>query len=303
VTSARAPGRPIETALLGPVSLDRYKAEGLDLPGGGALNVAWHWSRAGLPFRLLTRIGDDRPDLFLGFLDRHGIGYAADSIVGAGPSASIDITTREDRQPWMDNFAPGVWADFRLTASEEAWLSGAGRLHAVLVDPVVREVHRLGDSGRLSGLESSGDFLDFRHYDGSRFRETMGRLDVGFVGWPGGPGDAAVSEIRRVAFDLGRLVVVTMGSRGVLALDGASGRESWSPVEAVPVAGTTVGCGDAFIAAFLASRRGGAGLAESIGAGKAAGARATAWLRPLPDEAYGGVGAYGDVRAHGAHGA
>ena len=32
-----------ETLLLGAVSLDRYLPDGPVLPGGGALNIAWHW--------------------------------------------------------------------------------------------------------------------------------------------------------------------------------------------------------------------------------------------------------------------
>jgi pfkB family carbohydrate kinase. len=48
-----------------------------------------------------------------------------------------------------------------------------------------------------------------------------------------------------------------------------------------------VGCGDAFIAAFLATLWHGADLIEAVEAGKMAGAAATAWRRPLPDGAYG----------------
>ena len=40
-----------ETLLLGALSLDRYLPDGPVLPGGGALNVAWHWRSLGLPFR------------------------------------------------------------------------------------------------------------------------------------------------------------------------------------------------------------------------------------------------------------
>ena len=56
--------------LLGPASLDRWLDEDRILPGGGALNMAYHWSRLGQPFTLLTRIGDDHPDLFLNFMHR-----------------------------------------------------------------------------------------------------------------------------------------------------------------------------------------------------------------------------------------
>ena len=59
------------------------------------------------------------------------------------------------------------------------------------------------------------------------------------------------------------------------------------PVQRVPVEGTTVGCGDTFIAAFLAEWWASADVDAAVEAGKAAGAAATKWMRPLPDEAYG----------------
>jgi len=284
--AARPDGDGRDTILLGPSCLDRYIDEGLVLPGGGALNMAHHWSSMGFPFRLITRTGDDSPGLFMEFLDRHGIRYSAESIVAAGPSSSIDIVMRDDRQPWMDNFIEGVWSGFRLDEAEEGALSGAGRLHAVLVDPVVREVERLGAAGRLDHVSASGDFLDFRHYTVERFAGTMRYLDIGFVGWPGDPGHPTLAGIRDAAFGLGRLVLVTLGSRGIRVFDGAAGEESFVPVAAVPVTGTTVGCGDAFIAAFLAARWSGVDMAEAIGRAKALGAAATAWHRPLPESAY-----------------
>ena len=62
---------PAPQLLLGPASLDIYPGRGLVLPGGGALNMAWHLGQAGRPWRLLTRVGDDQPGVFTSFLDRH----------------------------------------------------------------------------------------------------------------------------------------------------------------------------------------------------------------------------------------
>jgi sugar/nucleoside kinase (ribokinase family) len=287
---------PDENLLLGPASLDIHleprpddrRVEIAVHPGGGALNMAYHWSVLGLPFTFLTRIGDDRPDVFLDFLHRHGIAHLDASIVTAGASASIDIVTQADRQPWMDNFVEGVWTGFSLTAEEGAAIAGARRLHAVLVDAVVEELHRCGAAGALDHLAVSADFLSFRHYDLDRFAVTMRHVGLGFVGWPGEPDDPTVRGIAAVAADLHRLVVVTLGSRGVLLLDGRGPDliERRVPVQAVDVVGTTVGCGDAFIAAFLAVWWGEGDLDAAVAAGAAAGAAATAWMLPLPDVAY-----------------
>ena len=274
--------------LLGAASLDIYLGRDLVLPGGGVLNMAWHLRHEPDPWHLLTRVGDDRPEVFLDFLARHGIAHSPGSIVGRGPSASIDIAIQPDLQPYMDNFVERVWATYRTTPDEEALIAGARRIHLVLVDGAIRELDRLHAAGLTGGHEVTADFLGFRHYTVERFAGTMEAVDIGFVGWPGALDDPAVTGLRNVAHDLGRLVVVTLGSRGVQVFDGRPGGEDrFAPVLPVTVLGTTVGCGDAFVAAFLATWRRSPDVIAAVEAGKVAGAAATAWRRPLPDEAYG----------------
>ncbi len=275
------------TLLFGPLSVDRYVDEGIDLPGGGVLNMAYHWAQGEVPFRLLSRIGDDQVELFRSFLDRHGIATLP-SLVAPGVSSSIDIVMRDDRQPWMDHFVEGVWADVRWTDDDRLELRQAERVHAVLVDAVAQAIDELGADGVLDAPLVSGDFLSFRHYSVERFAQTMQWLDLGFIGWPGAPDHPTIGGVRDVAFDQGTLVVVTMGADGVLLLDGRpeQRRERFVPVQAVAVDGTTVGCGDAFIAAFLATWWQSDDLDAAVQAGMAAGAAATRWMRPLPDAAF-----------------
>jgi sugar/nucleoside kinase (ribokinase family) len=272
--------------LLGPLSLDHYLDEGITLPGGGVLNMAHHWAHAGLPFQLLSRIGDDQPGLFLDFLDLHGIARTP-TIVGPGRSASIDIVMRADRQPWMDNFVDGVWGELQLADAEVALIASADRLHAVLVEPVVQALLALDAQGALARPVASADFLSFRRWDVDRFARVMAFLDIGFIGWPGAVDDPLLDDLRDVTFDLGKLLVVTMGDREVLVADGRRGPiERRIPVDAVAVQGTTVGCGDAFISAFLARRWADDDIVAAVEAGKVAGAEATTWVRPLPESAY-----------------
>lgn len=280
-----------DTLLVGALSLDRYQPDGPVLPGGGALNVAWHWRRLGLPFRLITRIGDGEADLFLDMLGRHGIDADPASIVAHGPSASIDVEFLPDRQPWMDHYVEGVCADLRFTPDEERLLAGARRLHAILVEGVIAELDRLGRAGRLDHVEVVADFLGFRHYTLERFAATIRLVDLAIVGWPGDPTDPTVDGLRRVAQEHGKRLVVTFGSRGVLIVDGVAGIERSVAVTPVPVVGTTVGCGDAFIAYLLEAWWRTGDLEAAVERGKVGGAMPTAWVRPLPDEAYGPLSA------------
>lgn len=280
-------GPATSTLLLGTISLDRYLATGEVLPGGGVLNMAWHWQRLGRPFRLLTRVGvaDGRP--IQDFLARHHMRAAVpDDVVAPGGSSSIDIEIQPDRQPWMDNFVGGVWDDYRLTARELVALDEAERLHVVLVEGAIAELERLG-SARVGDKDVSADFLGFRHYTVERLAGTMAVVDLGFIGWPGAEDAQELAGMRKVAFDLGKSIVVTLGARAVLVFDGTRGTERRYPVTPVAVAGTTLGCGDAFIAWYLDEYWQSGDHEAAVAQGMIGGAMATRWERPLPDAAYG----------------
>jgi sugar/nucleoside kinase (ribokinase family) len=277
--------------LLGTISLDHYLATGEVLPGGGVLNMAWHWRQLGRPFTLLTRVGAADGGVIERLLSRHAMAVASpQELATPGASSAIDIEILPDRQPYMDNFVSGVWEDYRLTLRERDSLRGAKRLHAILVEGAIAELARLAADGALAGLDVSADFLGFRHYTVERLAETMRHVDLGFIGWPGAEDAPEVAGMREVAFDLARVLVVTMGARSVHVFDGRPGtgreREQRYPVAAVEVAGTTLGCGDAFIAWFLDDLWRSRDIAAAVRRGMIGGARATTWPRPLPDDAY-----------------
>jgi sugar/nucleoside kinase (ribokinase family) len=78
-----------------------------------------------------------------------------------------------------------------------------------------------------------------------------------------------------------------MGARAVHVFNGRAGATDLRfPVRAVEVAGTTLGCGDAFIAWYLDQLWRNGDHAAAVARGMMGGAAATAWPRPLPDDAY-----------------
>jgi sugar/nucleoside kinase (ribokinase family) len=278
----------VSSVLFGTVSRDQYLESGRTLPGGGVLNMAYHWAAAGKEFLLQTRIGSSDQDLFVEFLQRNGIPHLPASLVAPGESSSIDIRIGADRQPQMGNYIEGVWEVVHCTPEELASLATATHWHTVLVEGAIDELVRLSSSGHLEHVMVSADFLGFRHYTPERFRETLAHIDLAFIGWPGAREDASLAEVRRFVLDAQKVAVVTLGAQGVLVLDGENQLETFYPTVAVPVVGSTIGCGDAFIASFLMAHQAGASLGESVAAGQAAGAAATAWNLPLPDKAYEG---------------
>lgn len=283
-----APDPAGEALLLGTISLDHYLASGDVLPGGGILNMAWHWRhRLARPFRVLTRVGDVDGRPIETFIARHQIELVSPTELAApGRSSSIDIQIQADRQPWMDNFVAGVWGDYRLTPRERDGLAAAKRLHVVLVEGAIAELERLARARALDGIEVSADFLGFRHYTVERLAQTMDHVDLGFVGWPGAEDADEVEGMRAIARDVGKTLVVTMGSRAVWVFDGGTGSEQRYEVTPVEVKGTTLGCGDAYIAWHLDALWRGGSHDDGVQQGMIGGAMATAWERPLPDDAY-----------------
>ena len=276
----------MNSILFGTVSRDQYLQSGRTLPGGGVLNMAYHWAAAGKEFLLQTRIGSSDQDLFVEFLQRNRIPHLPASLVAPGESSSIDVRIGADRQPQMDNYIDGVWKVVHCTAEELAALATATHWHTVLVEGAIAELERLSVSRHLGHVMVSADFLGFRHYTPERLRDTLAHIDLAFIGWPGARDDASLAEVRRFVLDAQKVAVVTLGAQGVLVVDGGSQSETFYPTVAVPVAGSTIGCGDAFIAAFLMAHQAGASLSDSVAAGQSAGAAATAWSLPLPDAAY-----------------
>ena len=275
--------------LVGPASIDRYIDEGIELPGGGALNMAYHWRSAGHPVTLLSRVARGRSAAFDHFVTKHGIAVT-ESWHAAGDPCSIDIRIADDRQPAMDRFVEGVLGEFRLASDEVDAIVNPTPTHFVLVDVVDDALHAIagGRPTEASTARWTGDFLSFRHMTGERFSATMAYLELGIVGWPGNPDDKEIMDLAARAADLGRTLIVTFGSKGVLTVDsrGADRIDRWFDVEARPVTGTTIGCGDAFAAAALSSWFRSGDLSAAVDAGRKLGGDATEWVRPLPDNAY-----------------
>ncbi len=207
-----------------------------------------------------------------------------------GSSASIQIALQASGEALITNFSPGVGDTFRLQPSEEALLTQADNLHLVLVGNIVTELLRLGVSEKLNKPVVSADFLAFQDFTVERFAKLLPYIDIAFIGWKGDLTDATIQSIRAIAMTHRALVVITLGERGIQVFDSLTGpafSEQFFSVEKVAVIGNTNGCGDAFIAYFLAAYWQNHNLAEAIAQGEIGGARATAWNFALPASAYG----------------
>ena len=252
--------------------------------------MAWHWRQLGVPFRLLTRSGPTTPR----------VPRRSSTGTGSRPRPRDRrrraVRDHRHRHP-ARRPAPhgplrrGRLGDYRLDAATRspAW-PGRVRLHVVLVEGAIARARAPGAAGVLRATwRSSVDVLGFRHYTstGSRHaadgRPRLRRL----AGRPGRP-DGRRSA--RVARDLGRAAGRDVRGRGRARRSTAIGRAGTASSRSCRCrsAARRVGCGDAFIAVVAGRprRRPGGDLVAAVERGKVGGAAATAWPRPLPDDAY-----------------
>lgn len=280
----------MKNVLLGVVCLDIYTHTGQIHPGCGIFHNAYHLQQLGVDPLLITRIGQTRSEIFLEFFRRNRISILPDNIITAGEPATIEIALQESGEAVMANFRPGVWQNFRLTPTEAQILAQAVNVHTVLVGEVIPEFIRIASDSILSKALVSADFLDFGYFSPDHLARLLNCLDIAFIGWKGELADPTIAAIEQMVKAQPALVVVTLGSRGVQIFDSLTAAQyqaRFFEVEKIPVRQNTNGCGDAFIAYFLAEYWRSRNLEQAVGQGKIGGAKATQWQFALPDSAYG----------------
>ena len=275
----------MSNVLWGVVCLDHYTATGQLLPGCGILHNAYHLKQLGASPQLVTRLGSDDSAVLERFLIDHHIAVHPDHLLTPGPCARIEVSVDASGAARVYDFEPGVWADYRLTPAQEACLAAAQHLHVVLTAPVLGEFRRLCVQGSLDCPLVSADFLALYDFDVTSFAETVGCVDVAFVGWQGALDDPVLQELVRATQVVGVLGIFTLGERGILVCEPACAPRL-ERVDVVAVTGSTNGCGDAFISYFLAEYWRSRDLEHALERGKYGGALATTWQHALPEAAY-----------------
>lgn len=278
----------MSNVLWGVVCLDHYIASDELFPGCGILHNAYHLQQLGAAPRLLTRLGADDAATVTHFLTTHQIAVATGDLLAPGVCARIEIAVDATGVARVYDFTPGVWAEYRLSVVEEQTLTAARHIHIVLTAPVIPEFMRLGAQGSFAGALVSVDFLALYDFDEGSFAAALRYVDIAFVGWQGAVDAPALQRLAAAATATGTLAIFTLGERGVLVCE-PDATPRLEPVQAIPVTGSTNGCGDAFISHFLAEYWCSHDLARAIEQGKFGGALATAWRYALPDAAYRGA--------------
>lgn len=279
-----------QNILLGVACLDIYTRTGQVRPGCGIVHNAFHLQQLGCRPLLVTRVGQADSQPLLNFFQANQISVLPELVMAGGDSASIEIDVQSSGEAIISNFKLGVWESFRLRPAEEKLLNQATNLHLVLARGVIPEFRRVSENGLLRNVHVSADFLAFADFSLDSFAALLPYVNLAFIGWKGDPADPTITALAQLAQAHQVLIVITYGDRGIQAFDARrvdQFQRRFFNVEKVEVRGNTNGCGDAFIAYFLAEYWRSHDLEKAIAQGKIGGALATQWRFALPDEAYG----------------
>ena len=220
--------------------------------GGNALNVAVALARRGLPAAYVGEVGDDENGRRV-LESAAGVGVGMDRVrVIAGATWMAYIVVGQGGVARVDHEEPGACGPYAPTAQDIEFLAGFDHVHmANLSDPasVIDALHERGVS---------------TSYDYGK-AASWGTASLPRVVFASSDGDDAHGRSVKAARDAcargAGLVVVTLGAFGSVAVD--RHRVHAQPPQAItPV--DTLGAGDSYIAAFLASHLAGASLETAM---------------------------------------
>lgn len=250
---------------VGDCGVDRYVNLGSDRPGGITLNFAVNAKRlfpASDQVGVVTALGTDpEARLVRRALDAFALDSCISTIEGATSIQFIDRQASGEKI--FVHYEEGVLGEYRLGAREREVIAASDVLMAVVYSQVEGFFHSVMESPS-PGLRAV-DFGDLAEVTGGVgiVERYLDRFHVGFFGLT--PADAGViDDLERLARRRDRLLVVTLGADGSLAL----GRER-TTCAAVPVQRVvdTTGAGDAFAAGFLREYCESPGISKSLAAG------------------------------------
>lgn len=221
--------------------VDRYTDQGVECPGGNAVNVAVHAGRVGADAAYLGRLGDDaRGALVMQALREEGVDTSFVEVV-PGPNAYATIGHRHGDRVFLDSNR-GV-AEFEFDNAHFATMTRFDAVHTAYTGTLLPHVARIAAVSRVSY-----DFADRHAPYGDAVRAAAPHLYL--ASFSGSHlGAAEIEQHVRALRELGaRHVLFTRGADGaILGTPDGLHRVDATPVEVTD----TLGAGDAFIAVTL----------------------------------------------------
>jgi sugar/nucleoside kinase (ribokinase family) len=231
-------------------------------PGGTTANVACAAARLGLRVAAHGRVGGDAHGALLReSFEAFGVGTLSLQTEAGSPSASALAMVSPSGEKSIV-YMPMPPAPMRYDALDAA-LRQSRAVYAMPYD--LAEFHPLCELARAHRTQVAIDIEPAVAPDGPAMLARVSRCDIAFfneAGFHAGTGEPASHVAMRRLLDAGpRVVVVSLGERGALAVDrGGEAAHAAFPARVVD----TTGAGDSFNAAFLTALLEGQLLAQSL---------------------------------------
>ena len=242
----------VRVAGFGDNIVDRFIDRRIMYPGGNCVNFAVYSRQLGVDSAYLGVFGDDHHGRFVhGILDSLGIDLRRCPFRD-GPNGATDIEVVDGERFFRSWNEGGVTASapFHLTPDDLVYLSGFDLIHSSVFSASVPELPALRTTGALVSFDFSDDPA---HRTDDYLHAVVPAIDLALVSFAGAVEAQVEDEVRRIAAHGSPLVLATRGPYGAVLFDG----EDFHRVGAT---GTdpgrfkdTMGCGDAFLAAFTLS--------------------------------------------------
>ncbi|WP_435104463.1 PfkB family carbohydrate kinase [Arhodomonas sp. AD133] len=248
---------------IGDNTVDIYVDQGVQFPGGNAVNIAVMMKRIGADTAYLGCVGSDR----LGGLIRSALEDEGVDISRLRRSRHPNAWSRirhEGTDRIFDGNNAALRDSYQLSEDDFAWMGGFDLAHSSIYSGLDNELAYIRAAGPLMSFDYSSE------YDDAYIARTAPHLDIAFLSAPGRTLSSCTELARTVAAYGPRVVVITRGAEGAVALENDKAlTQQVVPTEVVD----TLGAGDGFIAGFCMTRLTGGSLAEQMAAGAAYAAR------------------------------
>jgi len=239
---------------IGDNTVDIYVDQGVQFPGGNAVNIAVLTKRLGADTGYLGCIGTDfLSDIIKRALLAEEIDTSHLRVVNGPNSWSRIRHVNNDR--YFDGNHPSMRDDYQLKQADFDYIATFNLAHSSVYSRLEDELGKISAAAPLLSFDYSSE------YTPDYIAKTAPHLDIAFLS-ASEDGDEACKTLARLVASYGpSLVILTRGSRGALAFDGAAFL-SQGIVKAKIV--DTLGAGDGFIAGFLMAHLARKPLAEAL---------------------------------------
>lgn len=248
---------------LGDNIIDRFIDKGIDYPGGNAVNVAVYAARAGVEASYVGVFGDDELGEFL----REAIASERVSIdrsvVRRGESGITSLHVVDGDRTFLDWNGGGVTVHepIDLNDGRLAYAAEFDVVHTSVYSGIEPELQRLASIDTRVSYDFSSD-PEYRTPD--YISQVAPHIDLALISCS----EQSVDETRELLETLvsngAGLALATRGIEGAIVTDGVN----WCSAPALVIEDPstivdTMGCGDAFVAAFIMHLQG-AGWASGV---------------------------------------